>query len=142
MANRVNTYDPKEIIVIVGGVELSGFAESRVTVERVSPSVEDEVGSDGDVARWLTNDRRGIITLSLLPTSLSNAFLSGLIRVDELSGDSVIPVIIRDNRGNDLHIAPNAWIAQYPRTVYRKGIEAREWTIRTSNLQMVVAGTP
>lgn len=136
----LNIYDPKDIIVTVSGRELSGFAEERVVVERDSNQVEDEVGSDGEVVRWLTNDRRGSITLSLLPTSTSNLFLSTLANADELNGNQVFPVIIKDNRGNDLHVAAQAWIQKQPRTVYRKGVEARQWVLRTNDLRMVVAG--
>lgn len=141
MADQVDTYDPKDIILTVAGAIITGYAQdSFIEVDRESNQVEDEVGAEGDVARRITNDRRGSITITLLQTSRSNLVLSALARVDELSGDSVFPVLVKDNRGNDIHGAPNSWIQKMPRTVYRAGIEGREWVIRTSNLQMVVGG--
>lgn len=141
MADQVDTYDPKDIIVTVAGNIITGYAQdSFVEVDRESNQVEDEVGAEGDVARRVTNDRRGSITITLLQTSRSNLILSGLARADELSGDGVFPVLIKDNRGIDLHLAPNSWIQKMPRTVYRAGIEGREWILRTSNLQMIVGG--
>ncbi len=141
MANQVDTYDPKDVILTIAGKIITGYAQdSFIEVDRESNQVEDEVGAEGDVARRITNDRRGSITVTLLQTSRSNLVLSGLARVDELSGDGIFPTLIKDNRGNDLHLAPNSWIRKMPRTVYRAGIEGREWVIRTSNLQMVVGG--
>lgn len=142
MADRIDTYDPKDIILTVAGAIITGYAQDTfVAVDRESNQVEDEVGAEGDVARRITNDKRGSITVTILQTSPANLILSGLARVDELSGDGIFPVIVKDNRGNDLHVAPNSWIQKMPNTVYRAGIEAREWVIRTSNLQMIVGGS-
>ncbi len=142
MADQVDTYDPKDIIVIAAGAIITGYAQdSFVTVERESNQVEDEAGAEGDVVRRLTNDRRGSITITLLQTSRSNLIFSALARADELSGNGIFPVLVKDNRGNDLHIAPNSWIQKMPTTAYRAGVEGREWIIRTGNLQMVVGGS-
>jgi hypothetical protein len=92
------------------------------------------------VARRVTNDRRGTITLSLLQTSRSNLVLSTLAVADELSGNVVFPVVIKDQRGNDLHIAASAWIRKMPRTEYRAGVAMRAWELRTNYLNMFVGG--
>lgn len=138
--NRVDTIDPKDVTVIVAGNIIEGFAQEQIVVERESNQVEDEIGADGDVARRITNDRRGTITITLLQTSRSNLFLSGLAVADELSGSVLFPVIVKDQRGNDLHVAPNAWVQKMPRTSYRAGVESREWKIRTNYLNIFVGG--
>lgn len=141
MAGQIDTYDPKDVILTVAGNIITGYAQDTfIEVDREANQVEDEAGAEGDVVRRITNDRRGSITITLLQTSRSNLILSGLARADELSGDGVFPVLVKDNRGNDLHAAPNSWVQKMPRTVYRSGIEGREWILRTSNLQMVVGG--
>lgn len=140
MTNRVDTIDPKDVTVTVAGSIIDGFAQDQIVVDRESNQVEDEIGADGDVARRITNDRRGTITITLLQTSRSNLVLSGLAVADELSGTVTFPVVIKDQRGNDLHIAANAWIRKMPRTVYRMGVESREWQLRTNYLNMLVAG--
>lgn len=140
MANNVDTYDPKDITVTIAGRIITGFADDVVTVERETNQVEDEAGADGDVTRWITNDKRGTITVSLLPTSSDNAFLSALMIADEETGDGIFPMLIKDQRGLDLHAAPNAWVQQAPRMVYRKGVEAREWRFRTNRLQIFAGG--
>ncbi len=142
MSDQIQTYDPKDIILTVAGSIITGYAQdSFIEVDRESSQVEDEVGAEGDVARRITNDKRGSITVTLLQTSKSNLVLSALAKVDELTGNGIFPVVVKDNRGSDLHLAPNSWITKMPRTVYRSGIEGREWIIRTNNLQMVVGGS-
>lgn len=141
MAGRIDTYDPKDIIFIVAGSIITGFGPNTIIlVDREANQVEDEVGAEGDVARRITNDRRGSITATLLQTSPSNLILSGLARVDELTGNGIFPVLCKDNRSNDLFLAPNTWIQKMPQTTYSAGIETREWVFRSGNLQMVVGG--
>lgn len=141
MADQVDTYDPKDVILVVAGAIITGYAQDTfIQVEREANQVEDEVGAEGDVVRRITNDKRGTITATLLQSSRSNLILSGLARLDELNGNGIFPVIVKDNRGQDLHLAPNSWIQKMPTVTYRAGVEGRVWLIRTSNLQMVVGG--
>ncbi len=136
----VQTYDPKEIIVTVGGQIISGFSEDVVTVTRVEDAVIDEVGADGEVIRILSNDRRGTVTISLLPTSASNLVLSVIANADELGGGNVVPLLVKDNRGNDLHVGAEAWIVKQPDAIYNKSNQPREWELRVADLRMVVGG--
>lgn len=136
----LSTYDPKDLTISVNGSILSGFSDDVVTVERAEDQVADTVGADGEVMRTLTNDRRGNIQISLLQTSASNLVLSALANADEQTGGSVFPVLIQDNRGNDIHAAAEAWIQKQPQAIYNKSNSPRVWTIRCADLRMVVAG--
>lgn len=138
--NRVDTIDPKDVTVIVGGFIIEGFAQDQIMVEREANAIEDEIGADGDVARRVTNDRRGTIRITLLQTSRSNLVLSGFAVADELTGAVTFPVAIKDQRGNDVHIAANAWIRKMPATAYKMGVETRVWELRTNYLNMFVGG--
>lgn len=138
--NRVDTIDPKDVTVIVAGNIIEGFGEEQIAIEREANQIGDEVGADGDVARWVTNDRRGTITITLLQTSRSNLFLSGLAVADELRGDAPFPTLIKDQRGNDIYFTADSWIRKMPRVVYKKGIEMRAWEIRSGHLNMFIGG--
>jgi Bacteriophage KPP10, Structural protein ORF10 len=141
MPNRVNTFDPKDLSVIFGGAIISGFAADIVVADYEANQIEDDIGADGDVARWVTNDYRATVTLTLLQPSLSNGVLSAFAIADRQSGgQNPQPLVIKDQRGNDLIVAPNAWIRKMPRTVYRKGVEARAWDIRCAFLDLFVGG--
>ncbi len=136
----LNTYDPKEIIVSINGLIITGFSEDVVTVARAEDAWRDEVGADGEVVRIASNDRRGQVTVSLLPTSRSNQDLSALQLADEVTGGSVFPLLVQDNRGNDLHVAAEAWIVKPPDAVYNKTAAPRVWNIRAADLRMVHGG--
>ena len=136
----LTTYDPKEIIVNVNGQIITGFSEDVVTVSRAEDAIIDEIGADGEVVRILSNDRRGDIRISLLNTSAANLILSVLANADELTGGSVFPVLIKDNRGNDLHAGAECWIQKQPEVIYNKTSAPRVWIIRCADLRMVVGG--
>jgi len=136
----VDTYNPKDIDIIVGGFIASGFSDDKVTVRRDEDVWKDESGADGEVVRYATNDKRGEIEITLQQTSSFNFTLSTLAKTDELSGAGTIPVIVKDSRGSDFHVAPTAWIVQIPEAKYSKGIQVRTWRIRTDNLQNFLGG--
>ncbi len=144
----VQTYDPKDISVSVDGAVITGFAEEFLTAERENPQTDDGVGAQGDVVRVITNDKRGTVTLTLLPTSPSNLVLSDLVNGDAdvpgegPDGDSVFPLIVKDNRGDDLIGAEDAWLTGPARVVWNKTVEGREWSIRCAQLDMKVGGIP
>jgi hypothetical protein len=138
--NRVDTIDPKDVVLTVAGKIIDGFGQDQIEVEREANQIEDEIGADGDVARRVTNDRRGTIRITLLQTSRSNLVLSGLAISDELTGNVTFPVVVKDLRGNDLIVAANAWIRKMPNAKYRMGVENRVWELRTNFLSMIVGG--
>ncbi len=139
----VQTYDPKDVAVSIDGKLITGFGEDMISAERENPQVDDLSGAQGDVARVMTNDKRGTVTITLLQTSPSNLILSDLANLDGVDGaNKVFPLMIKDNRGDDIIQAEDAWISQPPRTVYNKSVEAREWTIRAGKLEMVIGGIP
>jgi len=136
----VETYNPKDISVIIAGAIMSGFADDKVRVFRDADAWEDESGADGEVVRYATNDKRGEIEITLQQSSSSNLILSGLAKVDEFSGAGTFPAIVSDSRGKDLHAAPTAWIKQIPEAKYSKGVNVRTWRIRTDNLTNFLGG--
>ncbi len=136
----LSIYDPKEVIVTINGQIITGFAEEVVTVARAEDAWRDEVGADGEVVRIASNDRRGQITIQLLPTSASNLVLDVLRNADEVTGGSVFPLLVQDNRGNDVHVAAEAWIQKSPDAVYNKTAAPRVWVLRAADLRMVHGG--
>lgn len=140
MAQQVDTYAPKDIILIVGGKIITGFTDDMISVSYEVNQVEDEAGADGEVVRRILHDTRGTLTATLQQTSKSNLILSGLANLDRLSGDGVFPVILKNNRGNDLVTGGNAWIQKQSDMNFRGGIEGRPWTIRIAHMQMIVGG--
>ena len=137
----LKTYDFAKVAVIVAGNIMSGFADGEVvTVERNEDAFSLQVGAEGEATRSKSNNRSGRSTLVLQQASESNAILSGLFKADELAGNGLFPVLIKDNSGNSLHAAEQAWIVKPPAASFGMESGSREWVIETDNLQMFDGG--
>lgn len=135
------TYDPSQVAIIVGGFQITGFADgSFLTVARNADAFALYVGTDGEGTRAKSNNKSGRITLTLAQSSDSNAILSGIAVADELSNNGIVPVLIKDNSGNSLYAAETAWIVKAPDSEFGREIGSREWIIETDNLAVFVGG--
>lgn len=137
-------YDANEVTVIVANVPIeSGFADGEfVTIEQASADFETVVGTDGEVTRSKTNDRRATITVKLMQSSDSNAVLSALNNLDreEGNGAGVGPLLIRDKQGTSLYTAAKSWIKQPPNVSFDKTATSREWVFECADLKRLDGG--
>jgi hypothetical protein len=137
----VKTYDPKKVVVSVGGVPISGYADGTfVNISRQNDAFTSVAGADGEVSRAKSNDKRGEMTLTLLQTSLSNDVLSGIAQLDEKSNLGVVPVIVKDISGLSTYFAGSAWIKKMPDSGFGKEIENREWVFELAEMEVFVGG--
>jgi len=138
----VRTYDPKAVSISANGIPIGGFADGTfVEIERSEDMFTKVVGADGETSRSKTNDRSGMITITLAQTSLSNDILSGLAYLDEVSNTGVFPVLVKDNEGNAIFFSEQAWIKKVAPASFSKGIENREWVIECADLDPFPGGT-
>ena len=137
----VKTYNAGDVAIIFAGIPFEGFADGTfVTVVRDNPSFNSLVGSDGEGARAKSNDRSGTITCTLMQTSLTNDALSSLALLDELTGDGVAPVLVKDNSGRTVASAETAWIEKPADAEFGREISNREWVLKTNDLSMFIGG--
>lgn len=135
------TYDPSQVAIIVGGFQITGFADgSFVTIARNADAFALYVGTDGEGTRAKSNNKSGRITLTLAQSSDSNAILSGIAAADELSNNGIVPVLIKDNSGVSLFAAETAWIVKSPDSEFGREVGTREWILETDNLAVFVGG--
>lgn len=133
------TYNPKEIIIIVGGFQLSGYADGAfVTVERKEDMFNLQIGADGEGVRSKSNNQSGSINIKLLQSSASNEILSSFAKLDELSNAGTFPILVKDTSGTSLYSAESAWIKKIAPSEFGKEAGSREWEIETDNLQTFV----
>lgn len=130
-------YDANEVTVNFAGLDIdSGFADGEFCrVEQESDDFVDKAGTDGEVTRSKTNDRRTTVTILLMQSSDGNAKLSTLNNIDRLAGNGagVAPILIRDRQGTSLFAAAEAWISKPPNISYDREPTSREWTLRVAN---------
>lgn len=137
------TYDPKKVLVTFGPVLFSGFADGTfINAARNNQGVNLGVGSTGDAARAISNDKSGIVTLTLLQSSKVNGLLSGIERSDQENGDGVLPLLLKDLNGFDLVKAGTAWIQKL--ADYNRGREIGDgnvaWVFETDDLDIFQGG--
>lgn len=144
MAGKFHVYDPNEVSILVCGLPIDGgFGEDTfIEIDQDSNDFDDVVGTDGDVTRSKTNDRRATITLTLMQSSVSNALLSALNNIDrrKSNGAGVGPLLIKDNQGTTLFAAEKSWIAKPPTAGFGKKANERAWMIRCASLERFDGG--
>jgi len=129
----VKSYDPKKVIVTFGGVPLTGYADGKfIEISANDPDgFKKQVGADGEVGRAQSSDNTHNVKVTLMQTSLSNNYMSGVRNSDKLTGKSCLPLSITDINGGSLHYWPQAWIKGDPTWGYGKELEERQWEIDT-----------
>lgn len=139
------TYNADEVSLIIGGVPIdAGFADGEfVRVEQESDDFGDVVGTDGEVTRFKTNDRRANVTVLLMQTSDSNQFLSALSNLDKITpnGAGIVPFLLLDGNGASIHEALELWVKKGPDVAYGREPGNREWELRVASLDRFDAGT-
>lgn len=131
----VKTYNPKDLIIIFGGVVVSGFADGTfVTVTPNSERFTRTVGADGEVGRAKSNDNTHEVVITLMSTSASNDYLSIVLNADKSLNAGVKPLQIIDNKGTTLFFWDAAWIVQPPDVEFSKEITERAWTLHTGQV--------
>lgn len=133
-SNRLAKYNPDQVVITCGGSLIQGFADGEfITVENISPTFEDVVGTDGEVARSKSNDRRLKIVIKLLQTSLSNAVLSSLLAADDADPAGVtFDFSMEDALGGTVAQGPEAWVIQPPASSFDRTAKSREWEIHVA----------
>lgn len=138
----VRTYDPKMVVVSVGGIPLRGYAEgSYITIERSNDMFVKTVGADGMVVRTKSNDESGTVTVSLSQTSVSNDVLSIFAALDARLNLGVKSIIVADVLGTTLCFGAHAWIRRLPSAAFSTSVGTREWAIDCAEMKMLVGSS-
>lgn len=137
---RVVSIDPAQASVTVGTQLMQGFGEDIVVAGRINDQWTDQSGADGEVVRINSNDQRGDITITLMATSKSNLYLSGLIAADRASGAGVVPIAIRWPQAGITISADKAWCVRDPEIKINKGVNMHVYKFRCGVLTQLPIG--
>jgi hypothetical protein len=129
----VRTYNPEKVVIIVGGMPMSGFADGTfVTIAMINDGITTQVGADREIARAINTDRRCDVNITLQQTSQSNSFLSTLFNTDMLScGSRVVPILVQDLCGDTIFAASEAWVVKPADIEFGNELTNRAWHIQT-----------
>ncbi len=137
------SYDPSQVICIVGGLILSGFSGGDMVIARRAEDMYfTKVGADGGVARARNANKMGEFEFKLLQTSQVNDLLSTLLATDDLTNDGsvVIPIAVTDGSGRSLAVATQCWIKSIPEATFSKEVSDRVWVFSAADLKIFHGG--
>lgn len=137
----VHEYDPGKVDISFAGLPITGFASGTfITAEREADAYTKSIGADGEATRTRNRNISGMVTLTLTQTALSNQDLSLLAVVDEETGTGVAPLMVKDNAGNSIYLAAEAWIRKVPNGEFGDEAGNREWVFDCATIDMFSAG--
>lgn len=135
---RIRTYNPKQVIVTLGGHIVSGYAEdSFVSIEGNGDGITRKVGCNGEIVRSVSPDRTFNVKISLLQTSETNSWLQNMQSLDIDTGEGMFSIEVKDLRGGTLFFAADAWIVKPAARGYGRESSNREWDIQTGDGEIV-----
>lgn len=141
MTTRI--YDSNQVQVAFAGVPVQGYADGDfLTITHETDAFSDVVGTDGQVSRSKTNDRRATVEIILMNTSPTNDLLTAIYLADLNSpgGAGVGSLLVTDLNGTSLYTAGAAWVMKAPDVTYGREANERTWTLRVDSLREFTGG--
>lgn len=137
----VRSFDPKAVIISIGGIPVSGFADGTfLEITADTQQFSKVIGSDGFATRVKTNNYGGVMTLTLAQSSPSNDALSALLNADRLANAGVVPILVKDLSGTSIFFSATGWIQQFPDVTYGNTINNRAWTFDLAEMDVFIGG--
>ena len=134
MEGRVNTYNPRKVIVQLGTHVVSGFADdSFISIEPDGDGTTSSVGADGEIVRSIDPTNTFKIKLALQHTSETNKFLINKYYTDKNEGTGTFPILIKDLLGGTVFSCSAAWVPKLPAHGYGKTASNREYELATGS---------
>lgn len=137
----VSTFDPKSVVITIGGIPISGYADGTfLEITADNQQFSKVVGADGYTTRVKSNNYGGVMTLTLAQTSPSNDYLSGILHLDRASNTGVVPILIKDLSGTTVIFSATAWIQQFPDVSFGNEMNNRAWTFDLAEIDIMIGG--
>ena len=140
MANSftVNTYSPKDLILTIGGYQLTGW--QSISISRTVKGFTVVRGIRGKNTRVPNVDTSATINISLLQTSQGNDVLSYIHELDLDEGTARIALMLKDNSGRSVFSSNEAYITGYPTATFSGQFEYRNWELYAQSTSSYVVG--
>lgn len=133
----VVTYDPTQTTVVLGGQLLTGYAPGTFIAAHFRDNAFRTIlGSEGEVTRTMSLDRTGLVTVTLLKTSYSNAVLEAYANADRAGGLGIFDVLVKDVTGGVQAHGARAWIIKPEGFDESEHVGSRTWHIAVENLEI------
>lgn len=130
MSSRVAyTYDPEDIILLIGGVPVKNFgSDSAVVISRDGNINEKQVGVLGEVTVNRMRDKTGTLTVTLKGQSEEDKMLDELQALDVYSFPVVLIV-----KSTNKQLITEGWLEEQPDMSFGTQMDDREHVIGLAN---------
>ena len=123
----VQTYSPKDVILTVGGYQLTGW--QSINVSRSVKGFTVVRGIRGKNTRVKNVDTSATITISLIQSAQGNDVLSYIHELDLDEGTARIALLLKDRSGRSVFSSNEAFITGYPTATFSGQFEYRNWEL-------------
>lgn len=130
---NVATYDPKKMLVTIGTIPITGWADGDfITITQPEDTFTKVRGADGMIERVLRHVLDAEITISLMRGSPINDALTTLFLIDREEGLGKVPFLLKDlNSTTTIASFLQCWIKKLPDLVGSTGDGQKEWVVDT-----------
>lgn len=126
-------YALEDINISYGVQALTGLADDALSVSYLGENTM-TIGSKGEASYNITSDKSADVTVNLLQTSPSNAYLSNLFNIAQAGGQAGYPLVINDSKGGTLYTCSDAVISKIPDTSRGRETGTNSWLIKCGRL--------
>ena len=140
-AKPLKTYDPRDVIVLLNGIPIGGFADGTfININRNVETFGYLTGVDGEFVRFKRADKSGLITLTLNQSSDSNSILQSQHELDLISNTGAFGIFISYKFTGATYTSSNAFVVSHPDADLSKEATTREWKILCDPLEIREVG--
>lgn len=137
-------YDINAVEVVLAGIPLKDALVS-VEITPEGPAFADDIGADGSVCRYATNERRARANITLKGHSAENEKLSALHAADVAAsnGLGVVSFLLTDGNGASKIATDKAWIEGMAAKTFGQSPGDVTWAVRlvlSSPLSYIIGG--
>lgn len=136
----VGTYSPHEVILTLGGIIFTGFADGTYISVTCDDNFEKKRGADGIVNRINKKIEDYTVNATLKQTSPTNNGLTTAYLIDRETNQGKLPLLMKDLNGTTLLFSPQAWIVKLPDVEYSDTLTNRVWKIDAAEATFIVGG--
>lgn len=142
----VATYSPKNMVITLGGLPVTGFSDSdMVTISLDEPKWAKYTSVDGTVSRSHNVADGGRFVFTLNQTSAANQIFSSALQLDLANpdGSNTFGVAVRDENtsgAGTFYLGTGSWVEGMPESAYGKEIGTREWVVEVSDVKWNLSG--
>ncbi len=138
----MRSYDPTEVTVSFAGTIIDGFGPGTfVKVSRNEDGWTFQPSNSGSGARSRNPNKSGRAEFTLLISSPANALLMAIAQADELSGEGVGNLLVKDRATSLAKCdALNAWVMKIPDWERAKEVGEVTWVLESDEMNIAHDG--